>query len=146
MKIKVNVIATDEHGKKIWVDRDQLLLEAAFQILRDFVEKENVRRIDWNHDATHRAAWKEISSLYRWWTKERLRRKNPIDAKGVKCPPLETEPVPGSASVRLVPYDKKKYRPWTLACKKSWDLEVKWEQEDQRNFHRLVEIRRFLWT
>lgn len=52
---------------KGWHDRDEILLHAAFQILIDFVEQERPDKIvDWNHDATHRRVWKEITSLYRW--------------------------------------------------------------------------------
>jgi hypothetical protein len=61
-----------------WVDRDYLLLHAAFQILEDFIEKEE----PWEFKATEEhlresyadcgpdervAAWLEIQDLYRWW-------------------------------------------------------------------------------
>jgi hypothetical protein len=61
-----------------WCDRDYLLLYAAFQILEDFIEKEE----PWEFSATEEhlresyadcgpdervTAWLEIQSLYRWW-------------------------------------------------------------------------------
>ena len=56
--------------EKGFCDGDYLLLHAAFQILVDFVEKEEPEKIiDWSHDEKHRKAWKEVISLYKWWTK-----------------------------------------------------------------------------
>jgi hypothetical protein len=52
-----------------WHDKDKVMLHAAFQLLVDFVEQEQPDKyIDWSHDRTHRQAWKEIRTLYRWWT------------------------------------------------------------------------------
>jgi hypothetical protein len=48
-----------------WYDRD-VLLHAAFQILVDFVEKEEPERItDFEHDEEQRRVWAEIQFLYR---------------------------------------------------------------------------------
>ena len=67
-----------------WHDKDQVLLHAAFQLLADFVEQESPgKHIDWSHDAVHRRAWKEISSLYQWWTRLRPRRRSPLDDKKI---------------------------------------------------------------
>ena len=94
-----------------WVDKDEVLLHAAFQLLQDFVEQEHPEEtIDWKHDATHTRAWREISSLYRWWKKTRPARRSPLDDKQIKRPPMRFEPVPNSTMRRLVPYDRKKYR------------------------------------
>ena len=43
-------------------------------------------------------------------------------------------------------YDKKEYPEYERAFRKHVRLEKKWEDEDQKNFHRLVEVRGFLWT
>lgn len=49
-----------------WNDRDDVLLHGAFQVLKDFVEKEDP--FNW-FDISHRKAeWLEISNLYTWWT------------------------------------------------------------------------------
>jgi hypothetical protein len=54
--------------------------------------------------------------------------------------------MPDSGNYQLVELDKKKYAAYYRALKKDQRLEEKWFEEDQRNFHRLIEIRAFLWT
>ncbi len=123
------------------------MLHAAFQLLLDFVENENPGQIvDWNADPEQKRAWKEIRSLYRWWTRTRPGRKNPLDQKGLKTPPIRWQKIPGSEAERLVPWDKTKYAAYEAALRKHGRLEKSWHDEDQRNLHRLIEIRPFLWT
>ena len=133
--------------EKSWFDKDEVLLHAAFQILIDFVEQEKPDKIvDWNADELHRKAWKEIKSLHNWWRKERPARKSPLDDKKTKHPPLKFEKIAGSDLQRMVGPDKNKYANHYRALEKHWKLERKWEEEDQRNLHRLIDIRKFLWT
>ncbi len=88
-----------------WVDKDKVLLHAAFQLLRDYVEAERPDQIiDWNADRRHAKAWREIRSLYRWWTKTRPKRKSPLDAKGLRKPPLKFKPHPDKSTHLIVPY------------------------------------------
>jgi hypothetical protein len=55
-----------------WCDKDQVMLHACFQLLTDFVEKENINDItDWEWHEDHKTAKKEIDELYSWW-KERI--------------------------------------------------------------------------
>ncbi len=132
---------------KGWHDRDEILLHAAFQILVDFVEQEKPNQIvDYNYDAEHRRRWKEITSLYRWWKKERPARKSPRDNKKLREPPFEFEKIPGSDSSRMIEPDRKKYAAYYRALQKDFELEQKWLQEDQRNLQRLIEIRPHLWV
>ena len=133
--------------EKNWCDKDIILLHAAFQILVDFVEQEKPDRIiDWDVDKLHKKAWREIKSLYNWWRRERPARKSPFDDKRIKHPPLKFAKIPGSDLSRRVEPDKKKYANYYRALKKHWRLEQEWEEEDQRNLHRLIDIRKFLWT
>ena len=133
--------------EKGWCDKNEVLLHAAFQLLTDFIEKEKPDKIvDWNADKLHRQAWKEIKSLYNWWKKERPARKSPLDNKRLKHPPLKIEKIPDSDLYKMVEYDKKKYANYYRALEEHWKLEQKWEEEDQRNLHRLIDIRKFLWT
>ena len=123
------------------------MLHAAFQVLVDFVEQEKPDKVvDWNSDPSHKQAWKEIRSLYRWWTQTRPARKSPLDVKGLKKPPMRWKKIDGTENQHLVDYDKKKYAAYDTALKKHWRLEKKWDEEDQRNLHRMIEIRQFLWT
>ena len=61
-------------------------------------------------------------------------------------PPLRCEKIEGTTLSRLVTPDKKKYAAYYRALKQQTRLEQKWHEEDQRNLHRLVAIREFLWT
>jgi len=115
--------------------------------LADFVEQESPdKHIDWSHDAVHRRAWKEIRDLYRWWTKKRTIRRTPLDDKKIAQPPLRFEKVAGTKFLRLVTPDKQKYAAYYRALRQHARLEQKWHSDDQRNLHRLVNIRQFLWT
>lgn len=131
---------------KGWRDKDVVMLHAAFQLLVDFVDQEKPDQIvDWNADRLHREAWREIRSLYRWWTRTRPARRDPLDARGLKRPPMRWEKVKGTDCKRLLSYDVKKYPEYERAVRKHAQLVKRWEAEDQRNFHRLVDIRGFLW-
>jgi hypothetical protein len=131
---------------KGWCDRDQVFLHAAFQILVDFIEKEHPERIDWNSNGLHRRVWREIKSLYRWWKETRPNRKSPLDDDRLPSPPLKLKKVPDSDLSEWVKPDKKKYAKYYEALDRHNKLEQKWHKEDQRNLHRLIEIRSFLWT
>ena len=132
---------------KGWCDKDHVMLHATFQLLVDFVEQERPDQIvDWNSNPQHKQAWKEIRSLYKWWTQTRPARKSPLYEKGLKIPPLRFKKIPGSDLRELCKYDKKKYPDYEKAIKKQSRLDKKWHEEDQRNLHRLIDVRPFLWT
>jgi hypothetical protein len=52
-----------------WRDKDDIILHACFQLLKDFVEKEKevIEQIDWQHDEKTANAKAEINFLYSWW-------------------------------------------------------------------------------
>jgi hypothetical protein len=130
-----------------WCDRDIVLLHASFQILVDFVDTEKPDKIiDWNADPLCQSAWKEIQSLYQWWTITRPLRKGPFDERKIQHPPWRTKKIPGETTSRLIPPDRKKYADYYLALEEQRQLDIQWDQEDQENLHRLIEVRRFLWT
>ena len=97
-------------------------------------------------DTTLKQAWKEIRSLYRWWMTTRPSRRDPLDDKKLVRPPLRFEKIAGTTFSRSVPPDKKKYAAYYRVLKQHARLEQKWHEEDQRNLHRLIGIREFLWT
>jgi hypothetical protein len=130
-----------------WHDKDEAMLHAAFQLLTDFVQQEFPdKHIDWSHDVVHRRAWKEIRDLYAWWTKKRPRRRSPLDDRKIAKPPVRFENVAGTKLRRVLTPDKKKYAGYFHALTEHAHLEKKWHNEDQRNLHRLINIRKFLWT
>ncbi len=56
-----------------WIDKDQVILHACFQLLCDCIEKENLLEVtDWEQEEYLRSAKKEIQTLYNWW-KERIK-------------------------------------------------------------------------
>ena len=133
--------------QKGWSDKDHVMLHAAFQLLVDFMEQEKPDKIvDWNANSEHKHAWKEICALYKWWSQERPARRSPLDERGLKKPPIRWKKVPGSDNRELVDYDRKKYAAYDSALREHWRLEKKWGEEDQKNLHRLIDIRQFLWT
>ncbi|HSB78831.1 MAG TPA: hypothetical protein VLM91_08590 [Candidatus Methylomirabilis sp.] len=142
--MKILRIRTLEKG---WTDKDHVMLHAAFQLLVDFVEQEKPEKIvDWNATPEYKHAWKEIRTLYKWWRRTRPGRQSPLDERSLKKPPRRWKKVPGSDSRQLSDYDRKKYAAYDSALKKHWQLEEKWDEEDQRNLYRLIDIRPFLWT
>lgn len=57
-------------------DRCDILLHASFQILVDFVEKEEPQEsISWEA-ADEKKIWEEIQSLYEWWKNRNANVKN----------------------------------------------------------------------
>lgn len=52
-----------------WRDKDTVMLHACFQLLKDFIEKEELPNgnADWNADEKHSTAKAEIDKLYNWW-------------------------------------------------------------------------------
>lgn len=58
-------ITTLNPAKDGWVDRDMLMLHACFQILVDFVEKEDGLNQWGNNEVVS-----ELKHLYNWWKKD----------------------------------------------------------------------------
>lgn len=130
-----------------WHDRDEVLLHAAFQVLVDFIEAERPHKVvDWNADKLHKHAWREMMSLYTWWTKTRPARRSPLANKRLAVPPLKLQKIPNSKFYRTIEPGRKKYAGYFRALTAHIQLEQKWFDEDQSNLHRLVDIRGFLWT
>jgi hypothetical protein len=132
---------------KRWHDRDEILLHAAFQVLIDFMENERPdKTIDWSADDMHKHAWKEMRSLYKWWTQKRPARRSPLDNKRLAIPPLKFEKIPATDRYRTIEPNRKRYAGYYTALREHSRLEQKWLDEDQGNLHRLIDIRGFLWT
>lgn len=139
--------------EKGWCDKDRVLLHACFQLLVDYVEMEEALsgHIDWSWDEEHKRTAKEIRSLYRWWTKTRPNRKDPVLELPRKYWPADDEWFVDATDqdgreCRMMADLSKKYPEYYAAMRRGWKLEDKWFDEDQKNLHRLIEIRRHLWT
>jgi len=65
-----------------WRDKDDVILHACFQLLKNFVEreKEMIEIIDWKQDAQTENAKSEIDFLYNWWL-ERVDKDEDLNEK-----------------------------------------------------------------
>jgi hypothetical protein len=69
-----------------WMDKDGIILHACFQLLTDFVEKEDKKSLtDWTYTEETKKEKAEIDTLYQWW-KSYLKKfkKGKIDPFGDK--------------------------------------------------------------
>ncbi len=89
--------------------------------------------------ATVRASSASVSTGNK---EERPNRRDPLD--DVAHPPEEEYVF--TEDRRLIFPNSEKYPEYYEAMRKSTELEVEWLQEDQRQLHRLVEVRPFMWT
>lgn len=65
--LKIDSLPNSKQCK--WIDRDEIMLHACFQILQDCVEKENVDT-HCNYEA-HKEFVDEVRFLYNWWSKRK---------------------------------------------------------------------------
>lgn len=64
-----------------WVDKDIVMLHACFQLLIDYIEKEEKTvPTDWDQSPEFQAAKTEIHFLYEWW-KNRPQETNELDRR-----------------------------------------------------------------
>jgi hypothetical protein len=60
--LKITTLAPAKEG---WIDRDMIMLHACFQLLVDFIEKENgLEYCNYEH---HKESIDEAKYLYDWW-------------------------------------------------------------------------------
>ena len=57
-------IETLESG---WTDKDQVMLHACFQLLSDYLTKENQAIVDWTQNEAFEEAKREMDMLAAWW-------------------------------------------------------------------------------
>lgn len=142
VKLKIKTLA-----KKGKYDKDDILLHACFHLLVEYVEKENPQQyLDSDTGGFHKNAWKEMLKLYKWWTKERPLRKSPFDNKKILHPSVKLKKVSSKKRLKFIEMlsKSKKYKPYLNAYKEMLMLEEKWQMEDQKKLHRLIEIRPYL--
>lgn len=66
--------------KEEWVDADEVMLHACFEILKECVDKEGV--LDHVNPETNQKKWiEEVKALYNWWEKRRVTPGEPADPK-----------------------------------------------------------------
>lgn len=140
-RLKIDTLNAQYH------DAMEELLHVNFQVLVDFIEDEAeyIKRIDWSATEEHAKAYVDMMDLYDWWTIGRPNRIDPMDDPDLIHPPMEFKELP-NGWYEWLHYDETKYPEYDLALKESMRLDQAWWEEDQRNLHRLIDIRSFLWT
>lgn len=78
----VDLRSPQNYYKWGWIDRDQAMVFACFNLLKDFVEKEMSQNCYYHEDENmsydRRAEEAEILALYKWWT---VGRRERLDSK-----------------------------------------------------------------
>jgi hypothetical protein len=73
----VDLRSPQNYYKWGWIDRDQAMVFACFNLLKDYVEKEMDQICYYSAATEHNPEWdrreleREIMELYKWWTVER---------------------------------------------------------------------------
>jgi len=131
-----------------WHDQTEVLLHTSFQTLVNFIEKEKPGElIEWEADPGHSKAWKTMTELYNWWTVIRPNRVEPIEELDSDLiPPLEFEPTEDPNLYKFVFHSDADYPEYAEARKESNRLEIEWNKEDQKNLHKLIMVRNYMWT
>jgi len=134
-----------------WCDKDEMMLQACFQLLVDYVEGEKAGEvINWDSDEGHANAWKEISELYEWWKNIRPNRSCKfLDDDEMESPKYVWGEEDDDGNVGLLKFEfssEEAKKEWREAAEEYGRLEGEWFQEDQKNLHRLIEIRSYMWT
>ena len=140
-RLKIDTLNAQYH------DAMEELLHVNFQVLVDFIEDEAkyIKRINWSATEEHVHAYSEMQDLYNWWTKARPSRVDPMDDPDLVHPDMEFREMP-NGDYLWIPWDEDKYPEFMYAMKEASRLDIEWWEEDQRNLHRLIDIRSFLWT
>lgn len=117
-----------------FVDRDELLLHVAFQVLVDFVEGEKpfARRDIPKHQ---RRRQRKFGKLYYWWTRTRPARVSALSKVVVPKDPFGQRDPNDPLEIT-----------WKKACHEHYRQEKQWLAEDQAMFRRLIHIRPYMWT
>lgn len=150
-----------------WCDKDEVLLQASFQILVDFVEKECSRmeralNPSWDRTATdedlglnyirgsaelnsdkekHKI---QIIELYLWWKYERPTREDTWNM--VTCWAPEGTPLQQVLNPPAKVKRTKAYKKYIESIRKAGDEDHRRYQEDTDKLMELVSIRSYLWT
>lgn len=141
--IKIEIERFSEHPgihNYHWFDVDTKMLYGMFQLLVDFVEKEEAGEvIDWNSDPEHKKVWAEVQELYNWWLERKNRDNGYPDRKDFD---LEDREMFDFSDDK----DDPNYRRYQTAVKEAKIKDDEFEVEDTEMLIRLVTMRKWLWT
>lgn len=129
--------------KTHWIDKDTIMLHGMMELLVDYVEGEKaLETIHWEGDPLHSHAAKEIREIYEWW-KNYPNREKEIDEQLTKWSnEFDKRPAEGIADrLNCTPSNNE-----NIESEKLRTMEDELGQEEQDMLHRLVGIRKFMWT
>ena len=119
LKRKLKITTLD----KTWIDRDEVLLHAAFQVLVNYVELEVPRE---NH--YFEVEDEILESLYVWWVKFRPQRIDPFSKK-------------------YFAFSSKEFpKQYIDNLQLAGDIEEKYRIEDNEKLTLLCKYRSYMWT
>lgn len=122
-----------------YLDKPELMFNACFNLLKDYVEKERpFEIIDWDSDPESKRIGQEIKDLYHWWTVTRWENQKKCEEIYEMTDDLSWEDI-GSGLHQLIPDKSDIHHAWITYHN---DL----EKQDEEMFERLAKIRRSLWT
>jgi hypothetical protein len=130
-------------AKTHWIDKDALILHGMMELLVDYVDGEKCFDIIvWDSEPDHKKAAEEIKAIYAWWKNYSNREKQINDQLTVwhnefmKRPGDDWEKFNNGppSDIESLEHDK--------LNKMEEDL----RNEEQEMLHRLIDIRRFLWS
>src|ERR1035441_1115686 len=128
-----------------WCDKPEVLLYACFQILVDFIEKEQPQKIvDYKHNREQKKQWKELQTLYRYWKVDRPRLEKEVDRarnKWHKKYKWTTIPDPKGGPFSTHVTLKEDKRAWRVLDRP----EQNFDQQEEKMLLRLIKIRHHLW-
>ena len=136
---RYNVIKIDTLSST-WNDVVEQMLHVNFQLLVDYIEKEEpFKRIDWHDDPAHEHAYNEMKDLYHWW-------KNVYPLREEELPEFP----PNIEMKDILQNPEKKphpdYEEWKRIADIHHKTEEEWSKEEEEQLIRLMKIRQFLWT
>ena len=130
--------------KTSWCDKDYLMLYGMMNLLVDYVEGEKCfETINWDHDDDYKKIAKEIKEIYDWWKNYENRTKEIEKQLSVWHDEFEKRPSKDwLKKVNDDPTPKKEKKEHDKLNKMEEDL----DREEQEMLHRLIDIRKYLWT
>jgi hypothetical protein len=134
-----------------WMDRDEVLLHANFQILCDYIEREKPFEHFDTEDSYSKDDWNEIRRLYKWWTVDRParleRERAALDAwhdEFTRLGGMQSKPCEDNVhlSQLIFPDSPEENRLSAI----HHNLEESALDEDDANLIALIKVRGHLWT
>lgn len=125
-----------------WIDRDNLLVHAMFQILTDFFEKEKpLGHFDIDH-SPNKSEWMELHTIYKWWHDIGKNFDSVYDYDTIEHSQFEWKSIENGNFELITNYSQDEKDYWNQVHKREEDF----EKQLTHNLKRLVELKGMLWT